>query len=228
MSERFGALHKWKLAVQWASASPALNRTELRVLVLLLNHCNPQSRRCDPSMNRLASLLGVSRRSVQSAINELCKRGVIAVHQNGCRQSNQYDFLSPVEDARRIHPSDEKSAAQSCEASFQQVVKATSHKKIKEKKKKRGTVQSDVWPGGKVVDCSEAENSPGTAKHHKLFLDDVENRLTRKSLDTRVLVEIDSCIHEDAYEAFCKGTTSRSEAIDLIVSACLTFVERHQ
>jgi DNA-binding transcriptional ArsR family regulator len=63
--------------------TPELSATEKRVAGAILEHFNRNTRRCDPSINRIARLLGVSRRTVLRAIHRLEKLGLFRKRRHG-------------------------------------------------------------------------------------------------------------------------------------------------
>lgn len=175
-------------------------------------------------MARLANALGLSRRSIQSAINELRRRGAIDVAGRvGSR--NKYVFHLPANEIK-IGRSVVKSASRHSEASFRKPENDTSPEKRKEKKKKRDTHQKDSPSGDKTNNNQEANFEVGTARHHRRFLDDVTKRLRNLGLSDEVLIAIKSSVPENAYQAFCQETQSREAAIEEIAEACLSFIKR--
>jgi predicted transcriptional regulator len=68
-----------------------LNTTERRVLAALLEHFNRKTAQCDPSVERIATLLGVSRRAVFRALNSLVSKGYLTrVSHGGYSHRNKY------------------------------------------------------------------------------------------------------------------------------------------
>jgi len=61
------------LAFKGVALAQDLSATEKRVASALLDHFNRQTDRCDPSLNTLATLLGINRRTVIRAINGLVR-----------------------------------------------------------------------------------------------------------------------------------------------------------
>ncbi len=220
MSDQFGFPAKWQLARHWTLEDPALTRSALRVLMILLEHCNPRHLRCDPSIDRLAQALNLSRKSITSAINELRERGAIKTRKSEFTRNNQYDFLWPSR-VNRLGRSKVKSASLTREASFRLNMKPASPKKEKEKKKKRGPRHPGSLPVGQVDPCGDTAHGPGTAKHQKHFLDEITKKLREHRLPEELLVEIDSKVPDEEYRAFCDGTKTREASIEAIFEACL-------
>lgn len=82
------------LALKAICLSEQLTNSEKRVACILLDHFNVQSGRCDPSVQSLALLAGISDRSVQRAGNKFVRLGMFDLERNGGTFStNQY---SPV------------------------------------------------------------------------------------------------------------------------------------
>src|SRR5262245_43426466 len=70
---------------------PELTVTDKRVAAAIIEHFNRKTGRCDPGLSRLASLVGVSRRTVIRSISSIERTGVIrVVHHGGHFQRNRY------------------------------------------------------------------------------------------------------------------------------------------
>lgn len=68
-----------------------LSATQRRVLAALIEHFNRKTSRCDPSIDRLAALLGIHRRTVFRALNSLVARGyVVRMRHGGFNHRNRY------------------------------------------------------------------------------------------------------------------------------------------
>jgi DNA-binding transcriptional MocR family regulator len=71
--------------------SEDLSPTSRRVAAALIEHFNRRTGRCDPSLARLAALLGVDRRTVIRAVRELTKKGyVVRTRHGGYNHRNSY------------------------------------------------------------------------------------------------------------------------------------------
>jgi hypothetical protein len=71
--------------------SEDLSPTSRRVAAALIEHFNRRTGRCDPSLARLATLLGVDRRTVIRAVRELTKKGyVVRTRHGGFNHRNSY------------------------------------------------------------------------------------------------------------------------------------------
>jgi len=69
-----------------------LRSSDRRVLALIIEHFNRQNNRCDPGLNRLADLLGISRRTVIRAIERLENAGLVKkVRHGGLSGRNRYE-----------------------------------------------------------------------------------------------------------------------------------------
>ena len=226
MTETFGFRQKWELCGHWVLAQPALTRTGLRVLFLLLQHCNPRTRQCNPSIGRLARMLDASERGVQMAIRELKERGAIESHAGGRGGSNQYAFLDP-EDAPEGDPAPLNPVSQKGEACFAQVANSASPKKNNKNIKKRETAPGMAASRKPTADRRGFEEEPRTAAHEKRFNDDIERKLRHKSfIPDTVLMELPIHVYPEAYDGFCDGALSRTAAIDQVVAACVDLVRR--
>ena len=225
MTETFGFRQKWELCSHWAQAQPALTRTGLRVLILLLQHCNPRTHQCNPSIGRLARMLTVSERGVQLAIRELKERGAIESHAGGRGGSNQYAFLDPG-DAPEGDPVPLNPASQKGEACFAQVVNSASPKKNNKNIKKRETATFMAASRKPTADRRGFEEEPRTAAHEERFNDDIERKLRHQGIPKSVLMELPRHVYPEAYDGFCDGALSRTAAIDQVVAACVDLVRR--
>jgi hypothetical protein len=80
------------LAVKAASVAPGLRISELRVLVALIEHYRRDTGQCDPSIDRIARLLSITRRTVFRALDHLAAGGlVIRIRHGGHWNCNQYE-----------------------------------------------------------------------------------------------------------------------------------------
>jgi hypothetical protein len=85
------ALSPSLIAFKALSLCDDLIATRRRVLAALIEHFNRQSGRCDPSVDRLAALLGINRRTVFRALKSLVIKGYIVRYRHGGLQHrNQY------------------------------------------------------------------------------------------------------------------------------------------
>ena len=127
------------LTDQWAllkyavlTETPRMKATTLSVLIRLLDHQNPKTGQCNPSITKLGSDLRMSRRSVQYAIKELCLRGYIwkTTIRNS---SNSYVFRKRNQLNCHVQESAPNSAM-NCTS----IAQRPAPKKEKEKEKKKG------------------------------------------------------------------------------------------
>lgn len=128
------------LTDQWAllkyavlTETPRMKATTLSVLIRLLDHQNPKTGQCNPSISKLGADLRMSRRSVQYSIKELCLRGYIwkITTRNS---SNSYVFKRPVQiDCQVQEPA--SSSAMDCTL----IAQRPAPKKEKEKEKEKET-----------------------------------------------------------------------------------------
>lgn len=80
------------LAMKAINLSPSLTGTQKRVACAVLDHRNRRTGRCDPSLNRIADLLGVSRRTVIRAVNQLVQLGLFHRERfGGLYHKNSYE-----------------------------------------------------------------------------------------------------------------------------------------
>ncbi|QND73646.1 helix-turn-helix domain-containing protein [Tardiphaga robiniae] len=63
--------------------SDDMSATEKRVAATILDHFNRKTGQCDPSLDTIAKLLGVHRRTVIRAVNSLVKRGYLRKQRHG-------------------------------------------------------------------------------------------------------------------------------------------------
>lgn len=84
------------VALKAINLTPALSGTEKRVAATILDHFNRKTGRCDPSLGRIASLLGISRRTVIRAISRLeAARLFRRERHGGLSHRNRYEPLWP-------------------------------------------------------------------------------------------------------------------------------------
>lgn len=84
-------------AMTWATEQKVPANEKL-VLLMLANHTNGQTGRCDPSLNRLAEECGMSRDTVIRAMKRLEEKGLIRVIRRtleGAQISNSYRLAMP-------------------------------------------------------------------------------------------------------------------------------------
>lgn len=87
---------KWLARI---AADSLVTETALRVAIVLADHKNHSSGRCDPAMSRLVDRTGKSESSVRRAIQMLGRSGYLSIEQSrgGSQEAtNQYNFLTPV------------------------------------------------------------------------------------------------------------------------------------
>jgi predicted transcriptional regulator len=69
-----------------------LRPSDRRVMALIIEHFNRGNSRCDPGLNRLATLLGISRRTVIRAVKRLENVGLVRkVRHGGTSHKNRYE-----------------------------------------------------------------------------------------------------------------------------------------
>jgi hypothetical protein len=84
------------LSFKAISLAPDLTDTEKRVASALIDHFNKQTRQCDPSLDTLALLLGIHRRTVIRAVNRLVRLKYFRRTRHGGNfQRNFYEPLWP-------------------------------------------------------------------------------------------------------------------------------------
>ena len=80
------------LAYKAIALMPGFSASERRVAGAIIDHFNRKDERCDPSVDRIASLLGVDRRTVLRAVDALDRAGVILKDRHGGRMMrNSYE-----------------------------------------------------------------------------------------------------------------------------------------
>src|SRR6266436_3150172 len=71
---------------------PELTGTDKRVAAALIEHFNRKTGQCDPGLDRIARLVGVSRRTVIRSVSRVVGAGVFHVVRHGGRsQRNSYE-----------------------------------------------------------------------------------------------------------------------------------------
>jgi DNA-binding MarR family transcriptional regulator len=79
------------LAFKAIGLSPVLSGSEKRVLTAILDHFNRRTAQCDPSLERIATLLGINRRTVLRAIERCVAIGFMKkVRHGGNFHRNMY------------------------------------------------------------------------------------------------------------------------------------------
>jgi predicted transcriptional regulator len=63
--------------------APGLSAADMRVGGAILDHFNKRTGQCDPSIARLAALLGIDEKTVRRATNELCAQGLFQKSSHG-------------------------------------------------------------------------------------------------------------------------------------------------
>jgi len=63
--------------------APGLSAADMRVGGAILDHFNKKTGQCDPSIARLAALLGIDEKTVRRATNELCAQGLFQKSSHG-------------------------------------------------------------------------------------------------------------------------------------------------
>jgi AraC-like DNA-binding protein len=80
------------IAHKMINLMPELTGTDKRVAAALIEHFNRKTGQCDPGLDRIARLVGVSRRTVMRSVSCLVGAGVFHVVQHGGRsQRNSYE-----------------------------------------------------------------------------------------------------------------------------------------
>jgi predicted transcriptional regulator len=80
------------LAIKVLSLAPGLNANDTRVGAALIEHFNRKTTQCDPSLDRIASLLGISTRTVIRSINRLVAAKLFRkIRHGGNLNRNRYE-----------------------------------------------------------------------------------------------------------------------------------------
>jgi hypothetical protein len=82
------------LAIKAIGLEEGLKPSDRRVGVLLLEHYNRRTGRCDPSMQRMGSLLGLSVRTIIRSTQRLEKAGLFRKTRHGGNFNN--NFYEPM------------------------------------------------------------------------------------------------------------------------------------
>ncbi|SRR6266849_3435186 len=84
------------LAVKALSIAPGLKENDRRVAVVLIEHFNRKSGRCDPGLERIAVLIGISTRTVIRSIHRLVTAGLFRKKRHGGHLNrNSYEPIWP-------------------------------------------------------------------------------------------------------------------------------------
>jgi len=123
----------------WISAEPGLNASELKVLFRLLDHQNPKTGRCDPTIVRLSADTNIGTRMVRKAIKGLEERGAINVYRRAKGLRNAYCIRDVV--ARPSKQSSGKLNSKKGEPQFQNTgSQGPPKKEMKKKEKEKSAV----------------------------------------------------------------------------------------
>jgi hypothetical protein len=103
MKDEYATALQTLLAFKVISLMPGLSVAARRVACAIIDHFNRFDGQCDPSVTRLALLLGLHRRTVLRAIDELDSRALILKERHGgLSQRNSYepiwDLLGKLEE----------------------------------------------------------------------------------------------------------------------------------
>lgn len=84
----------WRAAAKVKALTENLTRSEKLLLLILADYYNEETRRCDPSVARLARECLMSERTVQRTTKSLAAKGFIEIRdRHAQRRTNQYDLL---------------------------------------------------------------------------------------------------------------------------------------
>ncbi len=82
------------LALKAVSLAPGLTENDRRVAAALIEHFNRETGQCDPGLERIADLLGISTRTVIRSIKHLEAAGLIRkVRHGGHLNRNRYELV---------------------------------------------------------------------------------------------------------------------------------------
>src|SRR2546430_8438800 len=71
---------------------PELTGTDKRIAAAIIEHFNRKTGQCDPGLERIASLVGVSRRTAIRSVSRIVRTGVVRmVRHGGHSQRNSYE-----------------------------------------------------------------------------------------------------------------------------------------
>lgn len=83
MSEAGFERHDVAIGRKALLVAPRLSAADMRVGGAILDHFNKKTGQCDPSIARLAALLGIDEKTVRRATNELCAQGLFQKSSHG-------------------------------------------------------------------------------------------------------------------------------------------------
>ena len=138
-------LDKWQL-LGAVNADPDLPPSAKSTAYFLLNHYNLTSGRCDPSLKGLAEQVGVSVKTITTAIDALAAGGYFERSRGGGRERTTYfpQWLDVKSASQHEDDLAVKSSAGTCEAQRPPAVKSPSHEYGKEKPvKEDGNINTD-------------------------------------------------------------------------------------
>lgn len=101
------------LAAKVINVTPGLRQSDRQVAVALIEHFNRRTGQCDPSLERMARLLGYSQRTIMRATERLARVGLFRkVRHGGYSNRNSYEpnwerfEQEHVSWTKRLHPDD--------------------------------------------------------------------------------------------------------------------------
>ena len=193
-----------------------LTKTAIRVFFRLLDHQNPKSGQCNPSNRRIAKTLGISERSVRSAISELKQIGAIKVRKGAGNRSNQYQIQRP-DNWQPVGPvADRKQASADKEGSFLHNRNSSSSKKKKKNEKKKGA--SPAHRGNFKHPPLAKERCP---KDEDRFHGEIKECLMQTGRSDLDIFSAPEALLENTYCKLLRSEISRSAAVNEIVTHCL-------
>ena len=224
MSAPLDLLAKWHVAQAWAQEKPRLTHGALQVLLRLLDHQNPKTGRCNPSIPTLARAVNISERSVRSATRELKNRGAIEVSRPKDSRSNHYRMNFPSQVSGSGQLGGRKPTSTKPEAGFHNEGKQLSAKTIKEKTKKKEVdggrgERRQGQPGWKACEDSE-KPLESRAREEDRFHKEITVQLEQDGMAYEDLLNVDDEILSEAFKDLIAGRERREELVEKVVLAC--------
>ncbi len=224
---------KWQAIQHWVSVEPRLTRSALVVLIRLLDHQNPKTGRCDPSVQRIQDKTGLCERSVRKAMSELKECGAINTTRKTLRSRNQvalrktsgckpnHSNIATDKNPSGVQPGSRKPALQ-CRPSLH----PTAPEKEKKKEIEKGGVVGEFKQTGQGAEktvnhkCHEDHSDNFGTVNQGQFESNVVKVLGKNGYSYADLLLIDGELFESIFNSYASGIVSFSKALNAVIAEC--------
>jgi len=224
---------KWQTLQHWIGVEPRLTRSALVVLIRLLDHQNPKTGRCDPSVQRIQDKTGLCERSVRKAMSELKDCGAIDTTRKTLRSRNQVALRKTG--AHKQNHSHKAAHENTTGVQHRSSIPALQcrpslHSTAPEKEKKK-----EIEKGGGVGEFKQTGQGAEKTVNHKCHEDHSDNlgtvnqgqfessvvKVLGKNGYTYIdLVQIDGNLFESIFNTYSSGKVTFSKAVNAIIAEC--------